>query len=109
MLTEVFGGRCPYCHHDKMYLRFSSFGGSSHAYQLDACPKCGFAQASNGKGYKDFGPSVWRRFFQGQKNQTRREVYEFSKSMPHVKDNTVFNYNLYDVDKHRLFGMQIYE
>jgi Zn-finger nucleic acid-binding protein len=42
--TESFGGICPNCEYTKMFLRYGSGG----IFEFDACPKCGFAFATNG-------------------------------------------------------------
>ena len=43
MLTESYGGICPNCGYDRMFIRY----GSLYYFQYDACPNCCFAYGSN--------------------------------------------------------------
>lgn len=55
MITEGYGGTCPYCGYTKTLIRHGSHGW----WQFDACPRCGFAYGANGYGDEDWGMDVW--------------------------------------------------
>lgn len=57
MLTKSYGGKCPVCGFDRILMRW----GSTEHYQFDACPKCGFAYATNGRDIEDKWVETWNK------------------------------------------------
>lgn len=44
MIVDTYGGECPVCQFDRIFMRYGSHGW----FQFDACPRCGFAYAVSG-------------------------------------------------------------
>lgn len=110
MLVEGIGGNCPNCGYNKMFQRY----GSSGFWDVDACPKCGFAFGyAQGNEKANYGDECWKIILQGlhpmlQKDgfsYTRKGVFKFvEKCCRNCQDKTlnranVFKYSKADVKK----------
>jgi ssDNA-binding Zn-finger/Zn-ribbon topoisomerase 1 len=95
MLTESYGGICPVCGYKRMMLRY----GSSGWLHYDACPKCGFAFASNGYAQDPplVGKDFWNAFFKAEGKAmkamgfplTLKGVHAWMETLPEPKGEPV--------------------
>jgi Zn-finger nucleic acid-binding protein len=93
MITESYGGICPVCGYKRMMLRY----GSSGYLEYDACPRCGFAFASNGQDEPLVGKQFWKAFFVAEGRAmkhmgfplTMKGVHAWMESLPEPKDEPI--------------------
>jgi hypothetical protein len=127
MLTETWGGKCPVCGFDRILMRYGSTG----YYQLDACPRCGFAYGTNMQDIVDTDPmEVWKAVLEAEQKFLKAKnlpksidgIYKWVMSFEGIPDkerDSTFLYtdehiekykesNLYKSRMHRLKEMVVF-
>jgi len=131
MLTETLSGKCPCCGYNKLFQRYGSIG----YHQLDGCANCGFGYSSNHHDNDDFGVEAWLpyarhvlslmhvkpesdEFYERSLEElnelpdedVRRMAFDWCEKQERCDDmeDTVFVYTNEDVEKHKSFGLPIF-
>ena len=131
MLTETLSGKCPCCGYDKLLQRYGSLG----YHQLDGCANCGFGYSSNHHDDDDFGVGAWlpyakhilscqyiesetEEFYERSMvelnklsdEDVRRLVFEWCEKQERCNDvdETVFKYSDEDIQRHKSFGLPVF-
>lgn len=103
--TDSYGGHCPNCGYNKMLLRY----GGGNYFQLDACPRCGFAYGCNGIDLALEGDEFWAQAVQvdGEEldrlklHRNREGMFMWLETFPDNQrdDFNVFQYSKEDVKR----------
>lgn len=122
MLTETLSGKCPNCNYNKLLQRYGSTG----YFQLDACPKCGFAYGTNHYDIESFGVEAWLGYFtyileivtnksnkelsKIKPTEIRRMIFEWAEKEERADDisSTIFVYSEKDVKNYAKKGNKIF-
>jgi hypothetical protein len=108
MLVESYGGKYPVCSFDRIMMRYGSTGW----FMFDACPRCGFAYASNQQGDNIEDPEeVWKTILKNEKPFLKDRnlpvsidgILQWMMQLPKPSEDrdTVFVYTEKDVEEYK--------
>ena len=103
--TDSYGGHCPVCGYNKMMLRY----GGGNYFELDACPRCGFAYGCNGVDPALEGDEFWIHAVEVDGKEldrlgfprTREGIFMWLETFPDDRrdDGNVFQYSKTDIER----------